>query len=94
MPETVGLRARKKLRTRQTIERVALDLFERHGFTATTIEEIAAAADIAPRTFFHYFPSKEDVVTADYTSRLQQIVAALQTGPRDQTPWATLRAAF
>lgn len=94
MPDTTGLRARKKLRTRQTIERVALDLFEQHGFDATTIDEIAAAADIAPRTFFHYFRAKEDVVIADYTIRLEQIVAALETGPNDQEPWVALRKAF
>ena len=94
MPEALGLRARKKQRTRQTIERVALELFENRGFGATTIDEIAAAADIAPRTFFHYYPTKEDVVTADYTSRLQQIVTALESGPKDRPPWAALRSAF
>ena len=94
MTETIGLRARKKLRTRQTIERVALELFEARGFNATTIDEIAAAADIAPRTFFHYFPSKEDVVLADYTIRLDQIVSALEANPTDQPPWPALREAF
>lgn len=94
MPETSGLRARKKLRTRRTIERVAFDLFEQRGFDATTIDEIAAAADIAPRTFFHYFPTKEDVVIADYMVRLEQIVAAMEVGPSDQGPWVVLRKAF
>lgn len=94
MTETTGLRARKKLRTRQTIERVALEMFEANGFDATTIDEIAAAADIAPRTFFHYFPSKEDVVLADYTIRLDQIVAALKASPADKPPWSALREAF
>ena len=94
MTETTGLRARKKLRTRQTIERVALDLIEEGGFDATTIDNIAAAADIAPRTFFHYFPSKEDVVLADYTIRLDRIVEALKAGPTDKPPWIALREAF
>ncbi|NND03012.1 MAG: TetR family transcriptional regulator [Acidimicrobiia bacterium] len=94
MTETTGLRARKKLRTRQTIERVALDLFEKDGFEATTIDNIAGAADIAPRTFFHYFPSKEDVVLADYTVRLDLIVEALRTSPADTAPWTALREAF
>ena len=62
-----GHRDRKKQRTRRTIERVALDLFEENGFDGTTIDQIATAADIAPRTFFHYFPSKEHVVLTDYT---------------------------
>ena len=94
MPETNGLRARKKQRTRQTIERVALDLIEAHGFDATTIDDIATAADIAPRTFFHYFRSKEEVVLADYATRLDQIVAALKASPVDQPPWSALRTAF
>lgn len=94
MPEEPGLRARKKDRTRRTIERAALELFEARGFDATTIEEVAAAADIAPRTFFHYFSSKEEVVTSNYTSRLQQIVSVLDSGSKDQHPWGALRSAF
>lgn len=94
MSETPSLRERKKRRTRETIERTALDLFEARGFDGTTIEDIAAAAEIAPRTFFHYFPSKEDVVLADYATRLDEIVAALREGPKDEPPWQALRAAF
>ncbi len=89
-----GLRETKKRRTRIAIERAALDLFEVQGFDGTTIDEIAAAADVSPRTFFHYFPSKEDVVLADYSTRLQKIVATLKTGPSDQAPWHALRGAF
>lgn len=94
MASSPSLRDRKKERTRRTIERVALDLIEERGFDSTTIEEIANAADIAPRTFFHYFPSKEDVVLSDYAIRLDRIVAALNTNPADQAPWPALRAAF
>lgn len=94
MSEHVGLRERKKHQTRRTIERVALDLFDEHGFDGTTIDEIAAAADIAPRTFFHYFPSKEDVVLADVATRMERIVAALRSSPGDLDPWPALRGAF
>ena len=94
MSEPSGLRDRKKARTRRTIERIALDLFEEHGFDGTTIDQIAAAAEIAPRTFFHYFPSKEDVVLADYTTRLEQIVAVLQAEPPVEAPWRAVRSAF
>jgi AcrR family transcriptional regulator len=59
---TEGLRERKKQRTRQQIIEAAMGLFAEHGYHATTIADIAEAADVAPRTFFSYFPSKEAVV--------------------------------
>lgn len=94
MIETVGLRERKKRERRQCIEDAALDLFDRDGFEATTIENIAAAADIAPRTFFYYFPTKEDVVLADYAARLDRIVDQLGQRPHCEHPWNALRASF
>jgi AcrR family transcriptional regulator len=62
---SLGRRERKKLRTRALIQQEALRLFLEKGFEATTIEEIAEAADIATSTFFNYFPTKEDVVLQD-----------------------------
>jgi AcrR family transcriptional regulator len=60
-----GLRQRKKQKTRESIQRTALRLFEKQGYEETTIEQIAAAAEISPSTFFNYFPTKEDVVLYD-----------------------------
>jgi len=60
-----GLRERKKQKTKASIQREALRLFKRRGYDETTIEDIAAAAEISPSTFFNYFPTKEDVVIYD-----------------------------
>ena len=60
-----SLRARKKARTRAALIAAALDLFDRQGYEATTIDDIAAAADVSPRTFFRYFATKEEVALGD-----------------------------
>ena len=94
MPPTSGLRERKKRDRRRRIEDVAIDLFVRQGFDATTIEQIAAAADIAPRTFFSYFATKDDLVLADYTDRLDRILAELERRPDHEPAWDALSASF
>jgi AcrR family transcriptional regulator len=75
MEATPGLRERKKQRTRQTIVDAAFDLFEERGFDGTTIADIAEAAEIAPRTFFSYFPSKDDVVFHDFEERYAMVAS-------------------
>src|SRR6266545_342028 len=82
-----SLRERKKDRTRRTIQAEALRLFAEKGFQATTIEEIAAAAEVAPRTFFRYFPTKEEVVFwSPYQPMLAGFVAALLADRLDARP--------
>lgn len=78
-----GLRERKKRRTRAALHAAAMRLFAERGYEATTVADIAAAADVAPRTFFAYFPVKEDVVYAAYEqklSRFDELLAARTPG--------------
>jgi AcrR family transcriptional regulator len=74
-----GLRARKRRQTRERISQAAMTLFLDRGFEATTIDDIAAAADVSKRGFFDYFPTKEDVVSAwqdEFGDALAAAVAA------------------
>jgi AcrR family transcriptional regulator len=87
-----GLRERKKARTRADLQRHALRLFRDRGYAATTVDDIAAAAEVSRSTFFRYFPTKEDVVLYDDVDPLTaQVFAELPTG----TPLLTaLRLSF
>jgi AcrR family transcriptional regulator len=87
-----GLRERKKQRTREAIVAAALQLFEERGFDQTTIADIAEAADIAPRTFFGYFPSKEDVVFADFPETVEGLSARLDDRAEDETAIDAIRS--
>jgi AcrR family transcriptional regulator len=80
-----GLRERKKQRTREQIIEAAMRLFAERGYQATTITDIATAADVAPRTFFAYFPSKEAVVFHNVDRDLDSLASAL----RDRLPGET-----
>jgi len=86
-----GLRERKKARTRAAIREHALRLFREQGFYATTIEQIADAAEVSPATFFRYFPTKEDVVLQDDFDVIS--LAALEAQPPGLEPIAAFRAA-
>jgi AcrR family transcriptional regulator len=67
MPDSppLGLRERKKIKLRRSVQGVALRLFAEQGYDVTTVEQIADAADISTTTFYRYFPIKEDVVFYD-----------------------------
>ena len=87
-----SLRERKKARTRAAIPEHALRLFRERGYQATTVEQIAAAAEVSPSTFFRYFPTKEDVVLRDDFD--ERALEAFQRQPPSMTPLAALRAAI
>ena len=86
-----GLRERKKARTRAAIREHAFRLFREQGYDATTVEQIAEAAEVSPSTFFRYFPTKEDVVLQDDMDLLW--LDAIREQPPEIEPVAALRAA-
>ena len=87
-----SLRERQKAKTRAAIQHEALRLFGEHGYEATTIEQIARAAEVAPSTCFRYFPAKEDLVLSDDYDHL--IIVALQAQPADLGPVQAVRRAL
>ncbi len=89
---TVGLRERKKARTRAEIQGHALRLFHQHGYDATTVAQIIEEAEVSESTFFRYFPTKGDVVLSDDYDPL--IVEAFLAQPPELSPIQALRAAF
>jgi AcrR family transcriptional regulator len=92
MIDGCSLRERKKARTRASLREHALRLFREQGYQATTVEQIAAAAEVSPSTFFRYFPTKEDVVLQDDMDI--RLVEALARQPADLKPLAAVRAAM
>lgn len=75
----VGRRQRKRDRTRNALMQAALRLFRARGYDATTIEDITAAADVAPRTFFHYFASKDDVLFGGHEERREALIGRFRS---------------
>ena len=90
-PIPQGLRERKKRQTRMALARAALRLFEERGYDATTIDDIAAAANVSRRTFFRYFKSKDEVFIVDPEGKLAAMHIALAEGPPDEPTLDALR---
>lgn len=88
----LGLRERKKAKTRAAIQRHALQLFREQGYEATTVEQIAEAAEVSPSTFFRYFRTKEDVALYDDLDPL--FIAAFEAQPPELSPVQAMRRAW
>jgi len=80
-PGRAGRAGRRRVTSREELEHAAFDLFGRQGFDRTTIDDIAAAAGIARRTFFRYFPSKNDVPWGNFEAELVRMRARLKACP-------------
>jgi AcrR family transcriptional regulator len=90
-PAKLGLRERKKQQTRETIARTALKLFAERGYDETTLADIAEAAEVAPRTIFAYFDSKEDILLGEENSVLANLKRRLDERPEGTTTVDALR---
>jgi mycofactocin system transcriptional regulator len=75
------------------VARAALDLFNRHGYDQTTVDQIAAAVGVSRRTFFRYYESKRDVVWGEFDAELVRLHDQLEDAPRDMPMMDVLRQA-
>ena len=89
---TSGLRERKKLATRLALHEAALRLVAERGLDRVSVDDIAAAADVSPRTFFNYFPAKDDAVIGIDPSEPARQAAALAARPAEEPVVQALRA--
>lgn len=92
-PASPGRRERKKQATRAALREAALRLALRHGVENVTVEQIAGEADIALRTFFNYFSSKEEAVVASLAAAAQELVARFRARPRTEPVLRAFREA-
>jgi AcrR family transcriptional regulator len=88
----IGLRERKKARTREAIQTHALALFREQGYSATTVDQIIQAAEVSETTFYRYFPTKRDLVLTDDLDPL--FVEAVRAQPAQLSTIEAIRAAF
>lgn len=94
MREAGSLRERKKHETRHAIASAALELARTHGPANVTVEDIAAAADVSPRTVFNYFPNKDAAILGIDPARRSELVDHLRQRPPDEAPLQALQATF
>ncbi|WP_193318181.1 TetR/AcrR family transcriptional regulator [Nonomuraea phyllanthi] len=90
----MGLRERKKEKTRLAILDAALDLFLEQGYESTTVEQIAGAVDVSPRTFFRYFTSKDHLVLWFHDHGEEIMLETLSSRPADEPAFTSLMHAM
>src|SRR6476469_1304296 len=90
----LGLRERKKQRTHATLIDAAVELCERQGFERTTVDEIAAIADVSPRTFSRYFATKDAIALALIDEVLEKTAVELMRQPRGMNHFEALLRAY
>jgi AcrR family transcriptional regulator len=89
-----GLRERKKQATRHALQSAGLSLVDERGLERVTVQEIAEAADVSPRTFFNYFPPKEAVLVGSDPTGPQRLAERFLARPDAEPPLVALRAVF
>ncbi|MGD9792609.1 MAG: TetR family transcriptional regulator [Acidimicrobiia bacterium] len=94
MATAESLRQKHMEATRRRLRHAAMDLFSEHGFSATTVDDIAARADVSPRTFFRYFATKEAVLFEDADVRLSDVARLVAQRPADESPIDALLSAL
>lgn len=90
----MGRREQKKLATRRAIRHAALDLALAQGVDTLTVEAIAEAAQVSPRTFFNYFSCKEDALITNTAQIAEALRPLIEARPREEAPLHTLRMVF
>ncbi|MGV0873646.1 TetR family transcriptional regulator [Mycolicibacterium sp. XJ879] len=90
----LGLRERKKQRTRAMLLDAAVELFQRQGFERTTVDQIAALADVSPRTFSRYFATKDAIAFALIDEAIEVVAVELAAQPADISHLEAVRRAY
>jgi AcrR family transcriptional regulator len=85
-----GLRDRTRRAVRAELAGIAMRMFEERGYEKTTVDDIARAAGLTKRSFFRYFPAKEDAAFAEIDMLGESVVAEIRSRPADEPPWSCL----
>ena len=91
---TLGRREQHKAATRKALQDAAVRMFAEHGYERTTVRDIAAAADVTERTFFRYFPAKEDLVLREVLDLIPELREHIVARPAEERPYQAVLGAL